>query len=519
MKTPTIFSEGIRGILLICLPITALMGCLEGNAPQTGPETSIGNDEGSAGDSDYTGSLFGSEIRYKVANGEKLFQGDILLTDKQLEEGGLSKVSGAGCSTLGYRWPNNVVFYNIDPTMPNQARVTQAIAMWEASTPVRFIKVTSSANYITFRWHESKCNSNVGMQGGRQYISCADWGVAGNLAHEIGHALGLFHEQTRASRDNDIEVLYDNVKKEEWAGFDTYGSDFPFNPVCVTGFDSGPFDYNSIMLYSSFNSSIAINSKLPIMWRRSDHYTWVGQRSGLSAGDIAAASFIYTPTWNKYPGTANDIAAGGDGSVWVIGTDYLNGGFSIQKWNGTNGWTKVSGAAVRIAVDSKGIPWVVNSNNNIFKGAKDGLSWTEMPGRATDIGIGQGDAVWVTGTDWGNGGYSIQKWNGTGWTPQVGRGIRISVGPKGPWVINSALSIYEFNGSAWIQRPGSANDIAVAASGQVFIIDNAPIAGGFRVQQWTGLSWVPTFGAGTNIAVSATGKPWISNNVGNIFSW
>ena len=64
--------------------------------------------------------------------------------------------------------------------------------------------------------------------------------------------------------------------------------------------------------------------------------------------------------WQLLPGRAKDIDIGDDGSVWIVGTNEVTGGYGIYQWNGSN-WDVKDGGAVRIAVDENGNPWVVNN--------------------------------------------------------------------------------------------------------------------------------------------------------------
>jgi hypothetical protein len=143
------------------------------------------------------------------------------------------------------------------------------------------------------------------------------------------------------------------------------------------------------------------------------------------------------------PGSARDIGIGADGSVWVIGTNSVHGGFGIYRWNGDN-WDAVAGGGVRIAVGPHGNPWVVNSSQKIYEYTEGDFQL--RPGSARDIGVGADGSVWVIGTNSMNGGLGIHHWNGDSWDAIDGGGVDISVGPRGrPWVVNSTQEIFRRN--------------------------------------------------------------------------
>ncbi len=59
-----------------------------------------------------------------------------------------------------------------------------------------------------------RCYSYVGRQGYVQTVSLARNGCLyhSTVQHELIHALGFNHEQTRSDRDNHIQVVWENVQ-------------------------------------------------------------------------------------------------------------------------------------------------------------------------------------------------------------------------------------------------------------------------------------------------------------------
>jgi hypothetical protein len=73
--------------------------------------------------------------------------------------------------------------------------------------------------------------------------------------------------------------------------------------------------------------------------------------------------------WQQMPGHASDIAAGAEGSVWIISTERVGfDDFRIAAWDeqaDAGQWVSGDAAGVAISVDPNGSPWIVNAAGQI----------------------------------------------------------------------------------------------------------------------------------------------------------
>lgn len=267
--------------------------------------------------------LNGQSVEVEKINGEFIMGGDMHVIPDDM----ISSKNGKSTGRTGSRWPNNTVYYEIQSSLPNQARVTNAIAHWEANTSLKFVKRTNQTAYIYFRTGGG-CSSSVGRTGRRQNINLANGCSTGNTIHEIGHAVGLWHEQSRKDRDQYITINFQNIQANR---------DFNFKTYSQQGYDGDEYtsslDFNSIMLYGSY--AFSANGQPTIVKKNGSTYN--AQRNGLSSGDIAGIKTMYPG------GGGNDICDGV--APWSSSQNYQVGdrvtyrGYLYERTS--SGWTRI----------------------------------------------------------------------------------------------------------------------------------------------------------------------------------
>lgn len=194
-------------------------------------------------------------------------------------------------SFWGALWPGGVVPYTIDPRVSEaqRERILQAIDHLHQKTPIRLVERTDQSDYLRFVSDDNPqyCWSYVGRRGGAQDLDvhCGQDGVPsmGTVVHEILHALGFWHEHSRADRDEYVEIVWENIQDD---------SHFNFQKIGANGRLQGSYDYDSIMHYSAWafskNGQPTIRPKNGVPMER------LGQRQDLSPGDIAAIQAYYS---------------------------------------------------------------------------------------------------------------------------------------------------------------------------------------------------------------------------------
>jgi len=230
------------------------------------------------------------EQKHPFTSEDNYFQGDIQIKTKdQLTEIILNKETDGQSSAISnpsLKWPNAQIPYYISGhfSATERAVIARAMAEYHSTTCLRFIPRTTHRNYIHIL-RGSGCSSMVGRVGGAQTVSLGHGCVHyGTVIHELMHASGFWHEQSRYDRDSYVTINWSNI----WPGMA-----FNFNKKTrsVTQDLGLPYDYRSVMHYPQY--AFARDRRVPTIYPRQSGVQIIGQKLGFSELDKKGLNLLY----------------------------------------------------------------------------------------------------------------------------------------------------------------------------------------------------------------------------------
>nr|CAD2187909.1 unnamed protein product [Meloidogyne enterolobii] len=195
--------------------------------------------------------------------GHNFYQGDIILNLKQAEflfskfkyTPSVKRNRRQAINSVTFPtslWLNRTVPYTFGNSISEErrTRIRQALSFWADQTCLNFREeelFQSNPSETRLQFGKGNgCSSYVGKQEGDQYVSigedCDQFGI---ITHEVAHALGFFHEQSRWDRDQFVSVSLDNIRHGYEDQFDKESEEENDNQQV-------PYDLGSVMHYSEY---------------------------------------------------------------------------------------------------------------------------------------------------------------------------------------------------------------------------------------------------------------------------
>ncbi|NWH70486.1 MEP1A protein, partial [Piaya cayana] len=166
--------------------------------------------------------------------------------------------------------------------------ILQAFEMYRLKSCVDFKPYEGESTYIYFMkgngcWSmvgDLKTGQNISIGTGCDYRAIVE--------HEILHALGFYHEQSRMDRDDYVTIWWDEILEGGEHNFVKYDDGY------ITDLNT-PYDYESVMHYGPF--SFNKNSSIPTITTKIPEFNdIIGQRLDFSAIDLERLNRMYNCT-------------------------------------------------------------------------------------------------------------------------------------------------------------------------------------------------------------------------------
>uniref|UniRef100_A0A1A9WTV5 Metalloendopeptidase n=1 Tax=Glossina brevipalpis TaxID=37001 RepID=A0A1A9WTV5_9MUSC len=155
-------------------------------------------------------------------------------------------------------WPNATIPYEISYLYTDYQRKTilNVLKTFNSLTCIKFIPYNGEVDdYLLITPPEDGpkgCWSYVGKKGGEQIVSLQTpdgksphcFSSEGRIMHELMHAIGIYHEQSRADRDNYVKVHWENIVPKFRKNFKLISR--------KRGKYAFDYDYNSVMHYGEY---------------------------------------------------------------------------------------------------------------------------------------------------------------------------------------------------------------------------------------------------------------------------
>uniref|UniRef100_A0A914RSA6 Metalloendopeptidase n=1 Tax=Parascaris equorum TaxID=6256 RepID=A0A914RSA6_PAREQ len=195
----------------------------------------------------------------------------------------LGALSAGFDHTVQYKLSESIT--EIHLTTANEVAVLNAaFAEYRRRTCVRFEKRRHQHDYL-YITKGFGCYSQVGRTGGRQEVSLGRGCLFHEIVvHELMHAVGFWHEHSRADRDEYIHIRWENILP---------GMHSQFNKIsaALQDLQGEEYDYRSIMHYDSVAFSKNGRNTMEAV---DEHFTpIIGTALELSVADVKKVSNFF----------------------------------------------------------------------------------------------------------------------------------------------------------------------------------------------------------------------------------